>query len=115
VPPLLLGRFAWALRAITELPARLRSSPEVVRSNLDDLGRRARGVAEARPRGRVRTIAATLGLVRSAASSRELLRTIVPGALLLSPAALVATAFAALAAVAEIAIGLLGVLWIVST
>jgi hypothetical protein len=112
IPPFLLGRFAWALRAITELPARLRSSPELVRSNLDDLGQRARGVAEARPRGTARTAAATFGLVRSAASSRELLRTVVPGALLLSPAALVATAFASLAAVAEILVGVFALLWL---
>jgi hypothetical protein len=115
IPPFLLGRFAWALRALVELPGRLRSSPEVARSSLDDLGLRARAVADAGERGPVRRVLATLRLVRSAASSRDLLRTIVPGAVLLSPAALMATAFAALAAVVEVVIGLLAVLWILAT
>jgi hypothetical protein len=113
VPPVVLGLFAAAVRAIVALPQRLRESPQAVREHADELGRGARAVAEARSAGPLRTLVAVVRLVRTAGSSRELLGSLIPGALLLNPARLILTALAGVAALVEIVLGAAALVWLV--
>src|SRR3954465_689832 len=48
LPPIVLGTFALAVRALAHFPQRVRESPDAVRSHAEDLGRRAREVADSR-------------------------------------------------------------------
>jgi hypothetical protein len=112
LPPIVLGTFALAVRAIAQLPERLRESPDAVRAHAEDLGRRAREVADARSGGRLRTLVAVLRLVRTAGSSRDLVGSILPGAFLLSPARLLATVLAGVGALAEVVLGAIALGWL---
>ena len=112
IPPVVLGMFAFAVRALVQIPQRIRESPEVVRGHAEDLSRRAREVADARSGGRLLTFMAVARLVRSAGSSRDLLTSLVPGALLLSPARLIGTALAAAGALVEVVLGAIALVWL---
>ena len=112
LPPIVLGTFALAVRTLVHLPQRVRGSPEAVRAHAEDLGRRAREVADARTGGRLRTLVAVVRLVRSAGSSRDVASSILPGALLLNPARLLGTGLAAAGAVVEVIVGAIALGWL---
>jgi hypothetical protein len=114
IPPVLLGMFAIAVRALTHLPERIRESPEVLRAHADEFAQRARAVGEARSGGRLRTLAAVVRLVRTAGSSREMLSSIVPGVVLLNPARLFGTALAAVGALVEVVLGVVALVWLLA-
>jgi hypothetical protein len=112
LPPIVLGTFVLAVRALSQLPQRLSGSPDAVRAHADDLGRRAREVADARSRGRVRTLVAVVRLVRTAGSSRDLVGSILPGAFLLNPARLLGTVLAGVGALVEVVLGAIALGWL---
>ncbi len=112
LPPIVLGTFVLAVRALTQLPQRLRESPDAVRAHAEDLGWRAREVADARSRGRLRTLVAVVRLVRTAGQSRGLVGSILPGAFLLSPARLLGTVLAGVGAIAEVVLGAIVLVWL---
>jgi hypothetical protein len=112
IPPVVLGLFAIAVRALVQLPQRIRESPEAVRGHADDLATRARAVGEARSAGRIRTLAAVVRLVRTAGSTRDLLGSILPGAFLFNPARLLGTALAAAGAIVEVVLGAIAIVWL---
>ena len=112
LPPIMLGSFALALRALAHLPQRIRESPEAVRAHAEDLGRRAREVADARSDGRLRTLLAVLRLARTAGSSRDLVGSILPGAFVLNPARLLGTLLAGVGAFVEIVLGAIALGWL---
>lgn len=112
LPPALLGLFVVAVRTLISLPQRMREVPGAMRERAGDIRRRAGDVVEARRTGRGRTILAALRLVRSVASSRELLEILPAGAVLLTPGMLVATVVATVAALFEAALGVLALIWL---
>lgn len=109
-PPVVLGLFSFALRALADLPRRLREAPGEVRDRAAVIRRRASEVAEARSRGPFATLTGVVRLWWAAASSREMLEVLSPAALLLTPGLLAFTAVAAVAGVVEVLLGLVALL-----
>jgi hypothetical protein len=112
LPPIVLGTFALAVRALVHFPQHVRESPVAVRAHAEDLGRRAREVADARSGGRLRTLVAVVRLVRTAGSPRDLVGSILPGAFLLNPARLLGTVLAAAGALVEVILGAVALGWL---
>lgn len=103
-PPFVLA-LAWlALRALAELPRRLREAPAMARDRAGELRRLAGRVAESRRQGLRSQIAALVRLGWTASSSREVLE-LSPALALLTPPMLGATVVAAAAAVVEVLAG----------
>lgn len=105
-PPAILGLFAVALRALADMPRRLREAPGELGERAAHVRRRAAELAEARRRGPFAGLRAVARLWWAAASSREVLEVLSPAAVLLTPGLLAATAVAAVAAVIEVLLGL---------
>ena len=100
LPAAVLVLFAIALAALRELPERIREAPAAVRQRATEIRRRA-GEARER-RGLFGAIRSVVGLWRSVAAVRELADGLGAAALLVTPWMLVATGFAAAAALLEI-------------
>jgi hypothetical protein len=111
-PPVALGLFALAARTLVALPDRIRQIPGAVGDRAGEISRRAGRVAEARRRGVVRGLPALAGLWWSVASARDLLQFLSPAAVLLRSATLVAAAIALPAALLEILLGAVGLVWL---
>jgi hypothetical protein len=115
LPPIVLGTFALAVRALTQLPQRVRESSDVVRDHAEDLGRRAREVADAQSAGRLRKLVAVLLLVRTAGSAPDMIGSFLPGGFLLSPTRLLGTLLAGVGAVIEVVLGAIALGWLLVT
>src|SRR5918992_805974 len=110
-PPVILFLFSEALRALAELPDRLRAMPATGREHADELGRLAGKARNARGRGFLGLPLVAWRVTRLTASSRELLLPHAPLLPLVSPPFLLLTLAASVAALAEIAVA--GVLLLV--
>jgi len=99
-PPAVLLLFVAGLRDLQHLPERTRALPADVTNRARDLRERARIVSQ--PRGIPGAIVALFRLGREVLASRDALSPFGVVAIVLRPAMLLATLFAALAAVLEI-------------
>src|SRR5918999_624859 len=99
--------FSEALRALAELPDRLRALPGTGREHADELGRLAGKARNARGRGLLGLPLVAWRATRLTASSRELLLPHAPLLPLVSPPFLLLTLAATVAALAEIAVAAL--------
>ena len=106
-PPVVLFLFSEALRALAELPDRLRALPGTGREHADELGRLAGKARNARGRGLLGLPLVAWRATRLTASSRELLLPHAPLLPLVSPPFLLLTLAATVAALAEIAVAAL--------
>jgi hypothetical protein len=111
-PPAILYLFVLAIRALIQLPGRLRAVPAAVRQRLAEIGRHS-GAITAPDRGsgwaRLRSL---FRLGWSIASSREVVEVLGPAAVLVTPWMLAAAALAAAASVIEIVVGAVALLWL---
>jgi hypothetical protein len=113
-PPVVLFLFSEALRALAELPDRLRKLPATGREHADELGRLAGKARTARGRGLLGLPLVAWRATRLTASSRELLLPHAPLLPLVSPPFLLLTLAAAVGALVEIAAAALLLLVLVS-
>jgi hypothetical protein len=113
-PPVILFLFSEALRALAELPDRLRAMPATGREHADELGRLAGKARNARGRGFLGLPLIAWRVTRLTASSRELLLPHAPLLPLVSPFFLLVTLAASVAALAEITVAALLLLAVVS-
>ena len=104
VPPVVLFLFSQALRALADLPARIRALPQTGRERAEKLNRLVHEADRARGRGRRRLPLTLWRLARAVGDSRELLAPHAAALPLLSAGFLAWTALAAAAALVEIAI-----------
>jgi hypothetical protein len=111
-PPVALGLFAVAARTMAALPGRLSDAPGSLRERTGEISRRASALAEARRRGGLRALPALARLWWSVTSARDLLQVVGPGAVLLTPATLVAAIAAVPGALLEILLGVVGLVWL---
>ena len=111
-PPFVLGLFVMGVRALIELPRRIREAPGEFRDRAGEIARRSSELGEARRQGLVRAVAALFRLGWAVASSRELVEVASPALVLLTPWMLGATLLAALAAVLEIVLGAGALIWL---
>jgi hypothetical protein len=110
VPPAVLGLFLAGLRELAELPRRVRELPPDLRAQVADVRSRA-----ARPRGRVGLVGSVVRLARLLLDARDVLSPYAVVAAVLRPALMLASVVAALAAVIEIAAGLITTLIVTVT
>jgi hypothetical protein len=103
-PPVVLFLFSEALRALAELPDRLRALPGTGREHADELGRLAGKARNARGRGFLGLPLVAWRVTRLTASSRELLLPHAPLLPLVSPPFLLLTLAAAAGALLETAV-----------
>jgi hypothetical protein len=103
-PPVVLYLFSEALRALAELPDRLRAMPATGREHAEELGRLAGRARDARGRGVLGLPFLAWRATRLTASARELLLPHAPLLPLVSPFFLLVTLAASVAALAEIGI-----------
>ena len=108
-PPVILGLFVFALRALRSLPQRIREAPGTVRERATEIRRRAGEVGSGRP-GLVGGIRSLVRLWSAVSSSREVVDGLAPAALLLNPWMLGAAAVAAGAAVIEVILGVVALI-----
>jgi hypothetical protein len=111
-PPVALGLFAVAASTMAGLPDRIRQIPGTVGDRAGEISRRVGQLAEARRRGLVRGMPAMARLWRSVASARDVLQVLSPAAVLLRSATLIAAAIALPAALLEILLGVVGLVWL---
>jgi hypothetical protein len=112
IPPVILFLFVLAVRALIGLPGRLRAVPGAVRGRLADIARHSGAMTAA---GRGSALARLRSLFRlgwSVASSREVIEVLGPAAVLVTPWMLAASAVAAVAAVIEIVVGTVALVWL---
>jgi hypothetical protein len=109
-PPVILGLFVVALRALADVPRRVQEAPASFRQKADEMRRRVGEVSAAG--GTSRSLGSLYRLWRAGASWRELLEVVSPGLFLLTPAMLVASVVAALAALLEILAGAIAAIWL---
>jgi hypothetical protein len=105
-PPAMLFLFSEALRALAELPVRIRALPTTGREHASELSRLADRARRARGGGLLRLPVVLWRLIRLAASSRETLLPYAPILPLASLPFLGLAAFAAVAALVEILVAL---------
>jgi hypothetical protein len=110
-PPLILFLFVVALRTLIGLPERIRETPGAVGDRLAEIRQRMARLSEARKEGALPALRSLFRLGWSIATSREVLE-LSPALVLLTPGMLVATVFAAAAALLEILVGAVAVLWL---
>jgi hypothetical protein len=111
-PPVALGLFAVAARTMAGLPDRIRQIPGTVGDRAGEIYRRVGQLAEARRRGLVQGMPAMARLWWSVASARDVLQVLSPAAVLLRSATLIAAAIALPAALLEILLGVVGLVWL---
>lgn len=109
-PPVILGLFVVAVRALADVPRRVREAPASFRQKAEEIRRRTGEIATAR--GASRSMGSLFRLWRAAASWRELLEVVSPALVLLTPAMLVASVVAALVALLEIVAGVIAAIWL---
>jgi hypothetical protein len=109
-PPVILGLFVVAVRALADVPRRVREAPASFRQKAEEIRRRTGEVAAAR--GASRSMGSLFRLWRAAASWRELLEVVSPALVLLTPAMLAASVLAALGALLEILAGVIAAVWL---
>lgn len=114
-PPAVLGLFIMGVRALIELPRRLRETPGAFRERAGEIGRRATELSDARGQGVGRAVAALFRLGWAVASSRELMEVASPALALLTPWMLGATVLATVAAVVEILLGAVALIWLAAS
>jgi hypothetical protein len=113
-PPIVLFLFSEALRALAELPDRLRAMPATGREHADELGRLAGRARTARSRGLFALPLVAWRATRLTASSRELLMPHAPLLPLVSLPFLLLTLAASVGALLEIVIAAVLLLVLVS-
>jgi hypothetical protein len=111
-PPVALVLFAVAARTLAALPDRIWQIPGAIGDRAAEISRRAGHLAEARRRGLVRGLPAMAGLWWSVASARDVIQVLSPAAVLLRSATLIAAAIAVPAALLEILLGGVGLVWL---
>lgn len=111
-PPVILGAFGLALRALAALPERLREAPGQARGMIGEARRRLAEVAEARRRGLLSGLGALVRLGWSLRSSREVLEVAGPAAVFLTPGMFAASVAAFILALAEILAGAIALGWL---
>jgi hypothetical protein len=110
-PPLILFLFVVALRTLIGLPQRIRETPGAVGDRLAEIRQRMARLSEARREGALPALRSLFRLGWSIATSREVVE-VSPALVLLTPGMLVATVLAAAAALLEILVGAVAVLWL---
>lgn len=107
-PPVILALFAVAVRALADVPRRVRGAPAAFRERAEEIRRR---VGDLRT-GRSRPLGSLFAIWRAGASWRELLEVVSPALVLLTPWMLVAAVLAAPIAVLEVVAGVIAAIWL---
>jgi hypothetical protein len=114
LPPAGLVLFALATRVLIGLPDRLRRLPDAVRDRIGQIVRHSGALGSLRRSGNsFGRLRALFRLGWTVATSREVLEVLGPATMLLRPWMLPVGVLAALAAVVEIVLGLVALLWLV--
>jgi hypothetical protein len=107
-PPVVLTLFVVAVRALADVPRRVREAPADFRERATEIRRRVGELRNARSR----SLGSLFALWRAGASWRELFEVVSPALFLLTPGMLIASVLAAPAAVLEILAGAIAVVWL---
>jgi len=115
LPPLILFVAGLALRQLALLPDHLSRLPQRAQEHLEELRRLGGEARRVRERGRVRSMVSVIRLGRQAAATSELMDLAAPIAFLFSPWGLTAVVISVGAAIAEVVVGAIMLLWLVAT